>query len=611
MMKRLILPLLLAMLLCGCTGKTAGTTGNTSPLPSVPIQSLYDPNSTIEELTEGAVQAYSLAGHQPTGLLFFGERLLVFTTDEHISLTTLLALQGEQPGIAQSVTLDCALEPNQVTISADGSTLAYYNPQENCMVYLDKTLAETRRVQLPDQVTDRPVLTDDLQTLFYAAGSQIYALDMSNGLPRMIKQHSCIEQSLRGLHFGGTVLEVFLTQEDGKSQVAFISTDSGETIGFDADLLTISSTENKYLLQRLDGTVTEVLTGTNGGGVQALQCQSGEAVWPAFSLNGLVGINGSQVCLYDLESGKIRAKTDLGKLVQVTEIVSDPNARTLWLRVTDHQTDTPLLLRWDVTASGISQSESYLSKRYTAADPDSQGIAAVQEKANAVGKDLGLTIVVNGAVPTPQGYSFVTEHQVRALDEGLAQLQLALEPLPAEFLAPLGSVNQSGTVHIALVRDIQDITGISKSDMGGLHYVSAGNHYILLTVGGDMNTALLHQLCHVLDAYVYAHSSDYDLWDNLNPWGFKYTGSYDVTADPDDANLQGDSQRFVSAYGMSFAREDRATLFTAAMTPGNDALFAISGIQNKLRYMCDAIREAYGWEKTDITLPWEQYLQPK
>ena len=608
-MKRLILPLLLAVLLCGCTGKNAETTGNTSPLPSVPIQSLYDPDSTIEELTEGAVQAYSLAGHEPTGLLFFEDRLLVFTTDEHISLTTLLALQGAQPGIAQSVTLDCALDPNQVTISADGSTLAYYNSQENCMVYLDRMLMEVRRVQLPDQVTDRPVLTQDLQTLFYAAGSEIYALDMNTGLSRLIKQHNCIEQSLRSLHFGDTVLEVLLTQENGKSLVAFISTDKGETVGSDADLLTLSTQKEYYLLQRLDGIVTEVLTGTNGGAVQALQCQSDESVWPAFSLKALAGVSGSRVKLYDLETGKIRAKTDLGKLIQVTEAIADPSANILWLRVTDRQTDTPLLLRWDVTASKVSQSDIYLSKRYTAADPDTQSIANLQEAADAVGKGLGLTIVANGDVPAPQGYSFVAEHQVSALNEGLSQLQQALAPLPAEFLAPLGSVNKSGSVHIALVRDILDISGLPQTDMGGLHYVSAGNHYILLVVGGDMTTALYHQLCHVLDAYVYAHSPNYDLWDNLNAKNFKYIGSYDVTVDPDDANLQGSTQRFVSAYGMTFPREDRATLFTAAMAPGNEALFSISGIQKKLRYMCEAIRDAYGWKKTDIALPWEQYLQ--
>ena len=170
-------------------------------------------------------------------------------------------------------------------------------------------------------------------------------------------------------------------------------------------------------------------------------------------------------------------------------------------------------------------------------------------------------------------------------------------------------MNQCGKVHIALVRDIRDITGASKPDTGGLHYVSAGNHYILLTVDSNMETALLHQLCHVLDAYVFAHTPDYDLWDNLNPRGFQYAGTYDIVIDPEDANLQGSTQRFVSAYGMTFPREDRATLFTAAMEPGNEALFAISGIQKKLQYMATAIRKAYGWEKTDISLPWEQYLQ--
>lgn len=609
-MKRFILPLLAALLLCGCHSQAKETTAQTTvaAAPSTPIQSLYDPNSTIEEQTQGAVTAFSLAGHSVTGIRFFGEQLLVFTMDEHVELTTVLLLQGTQPGIAQRLTLDCALYADEVTVSTDGQTLAYYNPLENSVVLLDRTLAQTRRIQLPDQVTEQPVLTADLQTLYYSAGNEIYALDMETGLSRLLKQHNCASQSLSALHFDDTVLEVFLTQESGESLVAFISTESGETIGSDKALLTLTSQGAHYLLQRLDGTVTETLVGSLGGTIASMDRAAAEAVYPAFSMNALAGVLGSRLRLYDLDTGTVRAETDLGKQVLVLDAFPDPSAQLLWLRVVDQLTDTPLLLRWDVSACEVSQSEVFLHQRYTAADPDTQGLARCQEQADTFTQAYGMTVLIGGELPLPQGYSCVTEYQPSALEDGLAQLEQALSAFPQAFLAGLGTVNQSGTVHIALVRDILDISGSSVSDTGGLHYVSAGDHYILLTAGPELETAFLHQLCHVLDAYVYAHCPDYDLWDGLNPKGFAYSGSYAVEAAPDDPNLQGDTQCFVSAYSLSFAREDRAELFVAAMEPGNEALLAIPGLQSKLRYMCDAIRQAYGWEETELSLPWEQYL---
>ena len=131
----------------------------------------------------------------------------------------------------------------------------------------------------------------------------------------------------------------------------------------------------------------------------------------------------------------------------------------------------------------------------------------------------------------------------------------------------------------------------------------------MLTIGDTMGEALLHQLSHVVDSYVFSHSVTYDNWDTLNPKNFTYIGSYDVPEGTDDSMLSGDAQAFINAYGMTYAKEDRATLFTAAVMPGNEALFAAKTIQNKLQTMCKAIRKSYGWEKIeDLTLPWEQYL---
>lgn len=608
-MKRFILPLLAVLLLCGCNADNGQTTAaNTAATQPTVVEYLYDPNSTIEELTQGAIQACSLEGRSVTGMRFFADRLLLLTTDDHVELTTVLVLDGTELGIVRSVTLDCALAADELTVSADGKTIAYYYPQENSLVLLDSSLTETRRIHLPDQVTDRPVLSSDLTTAYYCVDNSIYALDLESGLPRLLKQHSCIGQSLRALHFDDTVLEVFLTLESGDTQVAFISPENGETTGTDRGLLTLSSQGSRYLLQRLDGTVTETLTGQVGGQPQTLEKTVSQTVWPAFSLNGLVGVNGGTLQLYDLDSGRVASYVDLGEDVQVLEVDADPTENRVWLRVLDRQTDKPLLLCWNVAQTKTESTTVYLHKRYTADEPDEAGIARCQQQADTLCSSLGLTLQVSGSFPAPEGYEYVYEHQVTALEDTLAQLESALAALPPEFLQGLATVNQSGTVRIGLVRQILDLSGQPVSDMGGLHFVTAGDHYIVLTVDGSPKTALLHQLCHVLDSFIYAHSDAYDSWNELNPEDFTYSGSYTVDTTLDDPRLQGEGQCFVSSYGMTYAKEDRAILFTAAMEPNGEVLLAIPGLQSKLRYLCDAIREAYGWEETDLTLPWEQHL---
>jgi hypothetical protein len=44
------------------------------------------------------------------------------------------------------------------------------------------------------------------------------------------------------------------------------------------------------------------------------------------------------------------------------------------------------------------------------------------------------------------------------------------------------------------------------------------------------------------------------------------------------------------------------------MMEGNEALFASPVMQAKLKQLSLGIREAYKWVKTEIQLPWEQYI---
>ena len=139
--------------------------------------------------------------------------------------------------------------------------------------------------------------------------------------------------------------------------------------------------------------------------------------------------------------------------------------------------------------------------------------------------------------------------------------------------------------------------------------MDGGDHYIVLSIGPEMEQYFYHELCHALDAYVYGGSLIYDDWGLLNPKGFEYFGTYqNWEVAEDDPNLVGDSRAFLDGYSMTFAREDRAQVFAFAMLEGNEELFEAPALQKKLEQMCLAIRETYGWEKLEQVLPWEQYL---
>ena len=59
---------------------------------------------------------------------------------------------------------------------------------------------------------------------------------------------------------------------------------------------------------------------------------------------------------------------------------------------------------------------------------------------------------------------------------------------------------------------------------------------------------------------------------------------------------------------MSYAKEDRATIFEYACMPGNEEIFKSAAIQKKLQRICKGIREAYGLKKVEKEFLWEQYL---
>ena len=608
-MKRLTVILLVLLMLCGCTPSPNAGTADPTPGATAPTVELYDPESYIEEETNGAVRAYPLDGYNADGFCFMGQNIILFSQDEHVNLTTLHLLQGETLGEVRSLTLDCTVYPSDAHLRVSGDTLGYYNMEENSVVLINADLTEARRIRLPDDMQDIPVLSPDMQTLYYCLGNEIRALDLNNGISRLLKQHTCRTQSIVDVHFGGTVLEVYTVGENGEDRVVFISAENGETLGSDENLLNLYSNSSSYILQRQDGTVQELLVGKLEQELQAIHPIAEEFVFEALSINALVAGGKHNLNLYDLSSGRLTAAVSLGEGVAVRSAAPAPGGNYIWVHGFDSQADCHTLYRWDLSATEKNNDTSYLAPRYTADNPNTAAIADCQKRADQIGSKYGVVIHVDSTLPVPENYSFVSEHQSEALDEALTRLDYLLSQFPAGFFTKMAAVNKSGGIHIGLVRDLYDIADGPVPDGYGLHYTVSGNHHIALRIGPDLGSATYHEICHALDAFVYSGSKAFDLWDQLNPEGFVYLSSYknyDVSGD--DPLLLGETQAFVDGYSMTFAKEDRARLFEMAMTDGNQGLFAAPIMQAKLKQLCLGIREAYDWEKEEIDLPWEQYL---
>ena len=431
--------------------------------------------------------------------------LLLFTKDPQVELTTVSLLQGENLTVSKALLLDCALNPEDPHLLVDPTQLCYYNLEENSLVILDRGLNETRRIRLPDDVTSEPVISADLSHLYYCAGNEIRVLELESGLSRMLKQQECRERRLLGFHFGDTILETFVVDPNGAGAVDFVSAADGLSVGSDAQLLSLTSGSGRYLLQRQDGVVTETLVGDTAGEIKSLSLPAGWQCFEAFGANGVMMAGKGQLAFVSISSGKVTARVDLGDDVQISHAAMDPGGNAVWILGTDSHLQSQVLYRWDLTAGEVNENAVVLHERYSQENPDTAGIQAAANRAKLLADTYGLQIYVDNSFTQPEEYSVIPAFQGEALNVGLATLEATFVRMPEGFFDKLRSVGKDGMIHVALVRQILDAADAPVEE-GGLHYAVGGDHYVLLTVGGDLENRIYRELSHVMDAAVYGGS---------------------------------------------------------------------------------------------------------
>lgn len=618
-MKRWIVWLLfLVLMLSGCNtdgpnNTTEGTQpGTTTQQPTMPPVSLYISGSALEQNTEGAVKVYSVEGGAVTGIYNLDGDIVVFACDEETTTMTRLSTQdGIVKALAQR---DVVIPPIAGSAGASENKIAYFDAAQNCIVVLDGMFHEVDQIDMPEGMTGTPVLSSDLTTAFYCVDNEIRALNLTTEIPRLVCQLNVQQVQITELLFGDTVIRCIVTDADGDSYTAFYSAKNGQKLGRDDYLISIDSWDESYLVRRMDGPVGEVLVGNQSGSLKSLaMADQSNTLYILPKSNAAAELdenqNSTTIAVYELSEGKALGGVTLQGVTHAVMLTEDSSGQFVWFSAWDPDTRSVILCRWEY-ASGGSDETVRIGTRYTAQNPDTAGLAECEQLAADISKKYYVDILLGDQPVEPDDYSFVAEYQVPAYKKALEALDKAMARFPKDFFKVIGTSSDNPKLQINLVRAIVPNRYDVPAADDGLQYWIKQKSYMTLVVCDQIEQNFYHELCHAMSTYVNAHSSKYDYWPMYNPEGFQYDNSYaEYESHRDSPYLEDENRAFIDAYSMTFAHEDRATVFEYALMDGCEKYFTSDTMQQKLTLLCEGIRRAFGWRYYEGTFPWEQYLK--
>lgn len=588
-MKRFFALALSAVMLCGCDmvvpeETLAPTVAPTEPEPQPPTEPPVIRHEALEvaELPHGNILSAAPMG---SDILLLLERGMVKLDGDDLSQAAGSALSPEQILQVSDAGLCCL---------ADGQ-----------MVFLNADLKAQDRISLPEGITGTPLVSEDLQTVYYAAGSSIRVMNWATGRDRLLRQTNWQDLTLVKLHEAQALLECRVVDADGREATLFFSAESGT------------------LSQQYGGTVS-----LSVGGNHTLQFRQGDDGIKGRGIQGqdLFAIGTDQKFVVSIlrDGSKPMVLISQGDAGMELEFCSSDGVVTagatvdaaalggiwgneeencIWLLC-----DQNRLYRWDLEESAVTDGIVRLHPRYTRDNPDTAGLEALTAQAQTMLEPypVSLHLAEDAVTVIPEGYTAVSEYRVSKLAEGAETLVQLLEQFPEGFLRQAAQSSSDKKLHIALVQSMAgSIAHDTPVDAVDVQFRDdSGRIFMMITMGDSLSYGFWHSLGHVIDSRILSRCDAFDNWNDLNPGDFDYDYSYNLNAAREDEEVP---KAFLNPFSMSFPTEDRAVLFAHAMTGGNEALFQSEAIQKKLNTLCTGIRRAFSLSESD--LPWEQYLQ--
>ena len=615
-MKHILPVLLLLCLLCGC-GREApvrepAALPETTSVPAEASRGLYDAGSVLEAKYGGALRAYPLRGFsEVTGFRAMGEDLLVFSGDQ---VTNLVLLTGEDLHAAASVTLDCFLSPRDPSLQTGDGELSFFDPVTRETLVLDKGLKQVSHISAPQDLVGTPILSSDRNTLYYCSASAVRAWDLESVIRRTLKEMACPELTALRLHAGDSVLQCTLTEGETERHL-FLSAETGRLLYERKGEMTLSTFDGRYYAAFPTGMTQALLFGE--GEQPPLALTPGEITADCVFLprrNGAVSVFAAgsrelRLDYYDLDSGVRRAALTLETDSRPLALEGTSGGVYILIYSGDYGCDA--IYRWDFGGTDVEDPAVCTGPYYTAQSPDLEGLARCQAYAAELSQRFGVEILVwkDAVAEQPWDYDLEPEYLVSVIQRELKLLEQRLSYYPGNILPDTAS-HFTG-LRICLVRAITGTAESGSLDSAtGLQFLIGTDAYVALAAGEYSDRALYHELFHVMETHILNESIAFDQWDALNPAGFSYDYDYRANAQRDaGVYLEGENRAFVDTYSMSFPKEDRARIMEYAMLSGNQELFRGQIMQEKLKTLCQGIREAYGLKKSSETFLWEQYLR--
>ena len=605
-MKRWLIGLLAVLVLTGCSQQPESTTAPTTPTPTAPPTGLYLPNSQVEQQTGGAVKVFPLGTDGCLRILPMGQNIVTVSLETN-GATKLSVLSGEDCVVNATGSLEGV---QASTIRASQDRIGCYSLTENCVLILDGALRLTEKIVLPDGIVGDILLNEDLSSVYFCTEGQIRTMDLATRIPRLLHEHPATTQTLQSVLLSGSIL-VCRTEDAEGSRLEFIDTQTGQTLGADTTAYQLSGWQDNFFLRRSDGAVEENLFRIGEGELQQLNVTGG-ILYGIPELSAAVRTTDTQSGIraefFDLATGKSKGITTIPDCHAIYSLCGQTGSSHIWFLYEDSRLSQDVLCRWDTDMLGSSDETVYTSQRYTAQNPDREGLAACKLRAEELSKTYDVQIAILDGIKPSEEYRMEPEFQVALVNQALDALETGLSSLPEGFVKTLSTVSKA-PLQISLVRSMRNVSGQEPGDGTGLQYWVGREACIALRVTDTVLQDFYHQLYHLLDTYLYSESTQLDLWSDLNPKGFTYDSNYyNYTAHAGSPYL-GENRAFIDAFSMTFPKEDRARIFEYAMLEGADAMFASETMQKKLYQLCYCIRDAYGLRRSELTYPWEQYLE--
>ncbi len=595
-MKRVFPLLLILLVLCGCTAAPSNATVPTEAEDPAATTgpALYDPTHPLEMDTDGAVRVYELTD-SGNAVAVIGDYVVVFSGNVLRSYT------GDNLNLVRERTLQTQEMPGYPDVRITAEALGFYDEVDHSVVILNGALKQVTNVKLSESIQGSLVLADSLDAVYFCTEDAIRVLNLKTGNSQMLRQQGYTAQMLVSGCFGGDILGCEVYNRD-KQYLCYIDSETGALLGTDNKRLSLQTGDEFYFTQVTDGETVDYLFGKIGQQPRSFRPAQPQAqIIPALEMGAMLTAveteTGLALDYYDLTTGLRTASVTLGSVCgTVNGSWADGSKNCLWLLVED------VLYRWDLSMTPTGDTAVYTGQRYTAEHPDTEGLAACQQKADAIGEKYGVRIRVSDA-PAGCGYKLTHEYLVQPIENALDELDAALSRYHEKVLQGINSVSGNGKVTISLVREIEGERTVAQ-------YWSGKDACIVLELGEGLEGRVDNGLYHVMDTFLFNNTSELDQWDERNPKGFRYDlNETDYLNRQDDSLLTGDKRAFVDSFSMSYPIEDRAAIFQYAMRSDGAEVFASKTMQQKLETLCKAIRNACGWKKSEEVFLWEQYLE--